>query len=291
MDPPTSFETPATDYLVSVVPMRNMAHTTPSIYPADYTTCHPQSSMKTLPRQDRYMPASIPLSSPASLGPNFKRSSFSSVVTSEPWMQRADSCDMLSSSVKPANTIYWLPGMVSSMTVTAPQGCTVLSTDSSFHSFPFGPHSLKQPDLSGWPKAHSHSESGPINIIEDGSVSMSQQRRLAPSSATRVRNVRKLTTREDANFQCKVKGCGKLFNRSYNFKAHMETHDISRVYPFVCPLPDCNKKFVRKTDLQRHHQSVHMKEKNFQCEYCSRLFARKDTLRRQVHFVSLITPD
>jgi hypothetical protein len=93
---------------------------------------------------------------------------------------------------------------------------------------------------------------------------------------------RRLTTREEANFQCEVKGCGKLFSRSYNFKAHMETHDEKREYPFPCQVKDCNKKFVRKTDLQRHHQSVHMKERNHKCDYCGRLFARKDTLRRLV---------
>lgn len=94
------------------------------------------------------------------------------------------------------------------------------------------------------------------------------------------RQPRKHTTREEANFQCQVKGCGKFFSRSYNFKSHMETHDDGREYPFPCSMQACNKKFVRKTDLQRHHQSVHMKERNHKCDYCSRLFARKDTLRR-----------
>lgn len=91
---------------------------------------------------------------------------------------------------------------------------------------------------------------------------------------------RKLTTKEEANFQCDVKGCGKFFSRSYNFKAHMETHRERREYPFPCLLGDCNKKFVRKTDLQRHHQSVHMKERNHGCDYCGRMFARRDTLKR-----------
>ncbi|KAK4097142.1 hypothetical protein N658DRAFT_489455 [Parathielavia hyrcaniae] len=91
---------------------------------------------------------------------------------------------------------------------------------------------------------------------------------------------RRLTTKEEANFQCEVKGCGKLFSRSYNFKAHMETHDEKREYPFPCQAPDCSKKFVRKTDLQRHHQSVHLRERTHKCDYCNRMFARKDTLRR-----------
>jgi uncharacterized Zn-finger protein len=45
-------------------------------------------------------------------------------------------------------------------------------------------------------------------------------------------------------------------------------------------MKDCSKKFVRKTDLQRHHQSSHMKQRNHRCSYCSRYFARKDALRR-----------
>jgi hypothetical protein len=93
---------------------------------------------------------------------------------------------------------------------------------------------------------------------------------------------RRMTSQEDAVYQCEVKGCGKLFSRSYNFKAHLETHDEKRDYPFPCPIDACDKKFVRKTDLQRHHQSVHMKQRNHKCDFCGRLFARKDTLRRYV---------
>ncbi|KAI1210533.1 uncharacterized protein F4807DRAFT_51422 [Annulohypoxylon truncatum] len=113
-------------------------------------------------------------------------------------------------------------------------------------------------------------------------AAFSHDRRQLRVPRTQRRQPRKLTTKEDANFQCEVKGCGKLFSRSYNFKAHMETHDEKREYPFPCTVPDCNKKFVRKTDLQRHNQSVHMKEKNHKCDYCGRMFARKDTLRRHM---------
>ncbi|KND92559.1 Transcription factor Sp5 [Tolypocladium ophioglossoides CBS 100239] len=110
-----------------------------------------------------------------------------------------------------------------------------------------------------------------------------------PSTATRSasltrarRGSRKHTTKDDANFQCSVEGCGKFFSRSYNFRSHMETHDEQREYPFLCFVSGCNKKFVRKTDLQRHHQSVHKKERNHRCDFCGRLFARKDTLRRHM---------
>ncbi|KAJ3498728.1 hypothetical protein NLG97_g900 [Lecanicillium saksenae] len=90
------------------------------------------------------------------------------------------------------------------------------------------------------------------------------------------------STQQEGNFRCEVEGCGKLFTRSYNYKAHLETHDERREYPFHCTVSGCDKKFARKTDLQRHHQSVHMKERNHGCTFCGRFFARKDTLRRHM---------
>lgn len=109
-----------------------------------------------------------------------------------------------------------------------------------------------------------------------GSGSRTQQHRASRPK----RSTRRLTTREEANYQCEVPGCGKLFSRSYNYRAHMETHDENREYPFACQVDGCDRKFVRKTDLVRHHSSIHAKERNHKCDYCGRSFARKDTLRR-----------
>ncbi|KUI73883.1 Krueppel-like factor 4 [Cytospora mali] len=118
---------------------------------------------------------------------------------------------------------------------------------------------------------------------QSSTVLFGQETRRSSRTGSRSRRApRKLTTKEEANFQCEVRGCGKLFSRSYNFKAHMETHDERREYHFPCQVDGCTKKFVRKTDFQRHHQSVHMKERNHKCDYCGRMFARKDTLRRHM---------
>jgi Zinc finger, C2H2 type len=77
-------------------------------------------------------------------------------------------------------------------------------------------------------------------------------------SATRVRKRRQRTTPEEATHECRV--CGKLFKRSYNWKSHMETHNPDRKYPHPCPhmvgSSPCTKKFQRKTDLDRHVDSV-----------------------------------
>lgn len=120
------------------------------------------------------------------------------------------------------------------------------------------------------PDVGSHS-AGLLSMTHDAQAGGGTRPRRAP---------RKLTTKDDANFECGVEGCGKLFSRSYNYKAHMETHREKRDYPFPCQVSDCTKKFVRKTDLRRHHQSVHMKERNYKCEYCGRGFSRRDTLGR-----------
>ncbi len=74
------------------------------------------------------------------------------------------------------------------------------------------------------------------------------------SSAATTRRRRQLTTPAEANHKCEQ--CGKLFERRYNYRAHLATHDPERVYAHTCQVEWCDKKFVRKTDLVRHHQSV-----------------------------------
>lgn len=154
------------------------------------------------------------------------------------------------------------------------------------------PYPVVQPDADYPPEAalapwaRSEQYSAEVEPIYAGTANQSpaplavKQEARCPERERPRRAPRKLTTKEEANFQCDVKGCGKFFSRSYNFKAHLETHRERRDYPFPCLIDDCAKKFVRKTDLLRHHQSVHMKERNHGCDYCGRMFARRDTLKR-----------
>lgn len=65
---------------------------------------------------------------------------------------------------------------------------------------------------------------------------------------------RSFTTKENASCSCPK--CGKLFSRSYNLKAHMDTHNPNRKHPFKCEWGGCDKCFARRTDLVRHEQSV-----------------------------------
>lgn len=99
------------------------------------------------------------------------------------------------------------------------------------------------------------------------------------------RHKRGFTTPANATCSCQI--CGKQFQRSYNLKAHMETHKSDRDHPHRCPYHGCGRPFVRKTDLHRHEGSVHKKVRDHVCNMCNSAFARKDTLSRSVILLSL----
>lgn len=55
--------------------------------------------------------------------------------------------------------------------------------------------------------------------------------------------------------------CFKVFDRAYNRKMHMATHEAieKRFKPFKCPLKECGKQFSRKHDMNRHYLGVHLR--------------------------------
>lgn len=62
--------------------------------------------------------------------------------------------------------------------------------------------------------------------------------------------------------------------------AHIKGNEQKLVHYYQCHLMGCSRKFKRKTDLKRHHQSVHSRQCDWNCAYCARCFSRKDSLRR-----------
>ncbi|KAL9137791.1 MAG: hypothetical protein Q9175_000996 [Cornicularia normoerica] len=134
---------------------------------------------------------------------------------------------------------------------------------------------------SDWVKPNATGYGNDMNMMGEETQSKFDAAPVLPS-VNRIKKKRQRTTPEEATHECRV--CGKLFKRSYNWKSHMETHNPERKYPHPCTAmagnSPCTKKFQRKTDLDRHYDSVHLKTRNHRCNLCGNRFARRDTLRR-----------
>lgn len=82
---------------------------------------------------------------------------------------------------------------------------------------------------------------------------------------------------ETKKYICNFKECGKVFQRKYNIRSHIQTHLCDR--PYECSFSSCHKRFVRQHDLHRH-EKIHQTNK-FSCE-CGKSFSRIDALRRHI---------
>lgn len=80
---------------------------------------------------------------------------------------------------------------------------------------------------------------------------------------------------DNKKYVCNYNGCGKLFQRRYNIRSHIQTHLCDR--PYKCPFDNCKKSFVRQHDLHRH-EKIH--ESNKYICLCDKGFTRIDALRR-----------
>ncbi|ORX93347.1 hypothetical protein K493DRAFT_160711, partial [Basidiobolus meristosporus CBS 931.73] len=53
----------------------------------------------------------------------------------------------------------------------------------------------------------------------------------------------------------------------------------SKSSAYICPYPNCSKRFVRRQSLQLH-QICHSGQKPYSCTYCEKQFARKHDMNR-----------
>lgn len=77
-----------------------------------------------------------------------------------------------------------------------------------------------------------------------------------------------------AVYPCLFTGCGKTFSRLYSLRGHQRLHTVRR--PFRCNV--CPASFVRNHDLKRHIR-VH-ENKAWKCGGCSKVFSRRDAIKR-----------
>ncbi|ULT97816.1 hypothetical protein L3Y34_005566 [Caenorhabditis briggsae] len=59
----------------------------------------------------------------------------------------------------------------------------------------------------------------------------------------------------------------------------LDANGMPKERPFICPRPDCGKRFCRNDHLQRHMR-IHTGQRMFQCQTCLRAFSRSDHLAK-----------
>lgn len=196
-------------------------------------------------------------SSPSSNWPSH-RSSISSSYTSSETFSHHGSEFMLTPTVKLEDPSDWYssPGNESALhTSPISHGLSPYSHGVSPVSAPTEDVCRTQPSA-GWPRACVASDPSNLRNADDGPMKFHSAPHLPTSNPPKRKRHR--TTPEEATHECQT--CGKLFKRSYNYKSHMQTHDPDRKYPHPCTSllggTPCTKKFQRKTDLDRHRDSV-----------------------------------
>ena len=117
---------------------------------------------------------------------------------------------------------------------------------------------------------------------------------------------------DSIEYNCEL--CGKVFAKCKNLKMHVKTvHQGIKMSCHICTkefcnkedlkthlrrvhegdqnyntCPTCRKAFSRPGNLYTHIKSVHKKLKDQKCDFCERMYSRKDALRKHIQTVSLV---
>ncbi|KAI9282226.1 hypothetical protein BY458DRAFT_497563 [Sporodiniella umbellata] len=96
--------------------------------------------------------------------------------------------------------------------------------------------------------------------------------------ASRVEKPKRGKRVEGKLHQCPY--CDHVSKRRYNLSTHIKTHDKQRVKEFECS--ECQSRFDRRHDRDRHLATVHRGKRAIICPCCSIQFSRRDALNRHL---------
>jgi hypothetical protein len=93
----------------------------------------------------------------------------------------------------------------------------------------------------------------------------------------RPRGVKRKREQEAKSHVCST--CGRVCKTARDLKSHAKTHDsIENRVHFRCTWPGCPRTYLSEFARRQHVRAVHLKEKRFKCDKCSRAFAYKHNL-------------
>lgn len=73
--------------------------------------------------------------------------------------------------------------------------------------------------------------------------------------------------------------CPLVFDRAYNLREHLKTHDPNCVKEFECPLNHCPHASHRRADMHRHIKNVHIKKEALTPDHKSLILASYPAMR------------
>jgi len=82
------------------------------------------------------------------------------------------------------------------------------------------------------------------------------------------------STKDVTTFPCEYDNCQKTFKFKWILDRHYLSHKPTKL--FKCDYEKCGKSYKSKENLTFHIKNIHLKEKPYNCRYCSSVFSHRN---------------
>lgn len=103
-----------------------------------------------------------------------------------------------------------------------------------------------------------------------------------------IYTINKKTNRRLKRIKCTFEGCGKVFEKKWNFKDHIRMHRGDTPYKW----DECGKCFTQRGNLVKHmrqHEFKNLKSRKIhKCQFCDKAFTEKYNLKVGINLIASI---